>query len=99
MIAEVTPATSRTGRIPRVSVTSEDIAAIGNVNIEHFISESDGSQSLQYKKLEQYDTEHPTSNVEVLWRISMSLRFPRYACHGMMQLIHKGEHPSASANH
>ena len=66
MIAAVTPATSRTGQIPRVSVTAEDIAAIGKVNIEDFISESDGSQSLQYKKLEQYDTEDPTSNVEVL---------------------------------
>ena len=49
MIAAVIPATSRTGRIPHVSVTAEDIAAIGKVNIEHFISESDGSQSLQYK--------------------------------------------------
>ena len=39
MIGTVTPATSRTGRIPRVSVTAEDIAAIGKVNIEHFISE------------------------------------------------------------
>ena len=66
MIAAVTPATSKTGRIPRVSVTTEDIAAVRKVNIEHFISESDGSQSLQYKKLEQYDTEDPTSHVEVL---------------------------------
>ena len=29
-------------------------------------------------------------------RISMSLRFPRPAWQGMMQLIHRGEHPSAS---
>ena len=53
MIAGVTPATSRNGRIPRVSVTAEDITAIGKVNIEHFIFKSDGNQSLQYKKLEQ----------------------------------------------
>ena len=82
MIVAVTPATSRTGRIPRVSVTAEDIAAIGKINIEHFISESDGSQSLQYKKLEQYDAEDPTSNGEVVWHISMSLRFPRPVWHG-----------------
>ena len=80
MIAAVKPATSTTGRFPRVSITAEYIAAIGKVNIGHFISVSDGSQSLQYKKLEQYDTEDPTSNVEVLWSISMSLRFPRPAC-------------------
>ena len=90
-------AASRTSRIPCVSVTAEDIAAIGKVNIEHFISESDGGQSLQYKKLEQYDIDDLTSNVEVLWRIFMLLRFPGPACHGMMQLIHKGEHPSASS--
>ena len=47
MIAAVTPVTFRTGRIPRVSVTAEDIAAIEKVHIEHFISKSDGSQSLQ----------------------------------------------------
>ena len=57
MIVAVTRATSRTGRIPNLSVTAEDIAAIGKVNIEHFISEYDGSQSLQYKKLEHYDTQ------------------------------------------
>ena len=51
MIAIVTPGTSRTGQIPRVSVTAEDVAAVGKVNIEQFISESDGSQSLQYQKL------------------------------------------------
>ena len=79
IIAAITPVTSRTGLFPRVSVTAEDIAAIGKVNIEHFISQSDGSQSLQYKKMEQYDIEDPTSKVEVLWRISMSLRFPRPA--------------------
>ena len=95
--AAVTPATSRTGGIPCVSVTAEYIAAIGKINIEHVISESDGSQSLQYKKLEQYDTEDPTSNVEVLWCISRSLRFPRPVWHGMMQVIHKGEHLSASS--
>ena len=98
VIAAVTPATYRTGKIPRVSVTAENVAAIGKVNIEHFISESDGSQSLQYKKREQYDTEEPTSNVQVLWRISISLRFPRAVWQGMMQLIQKyGEHPSASS--
>ena len=63
MIAAVTPATSSTVQIPRVSVTAEDTAAIGKVNIKHFIFESDSSQSLQYKKLEQYDTEDTTSNV------------------------------------
>ena len=47
--------------------------------------------------MEQYDTEDPTSNVEFVWRISMSLRFPRPTWHGMMQLIHTGEHPSASS--
>ena len=71
--------------------------AIWKLNIEHFISKSNGSQSLQYKKLEQYDTVDPTNNVEVLWRISMSSRFPRPAWHGLMQPIHKGEHTSVSS--
>ena len=97
MIAAVTPGTSRTGRIPRVTVTAEDVAAVGKVNIEHFISESNDSQSLQYQKLERYGNEDPTRNAEVLWRISMTLRSPRPSWNGMMQMIHKGEHPGLSS--
>ena len=63
MIAAVTPAISRTGRIPRVSVAAEGIAAIEKINIEHFISESDGSQSLQDMNLELYDTEDTCGDI------------------------------------
>lgn len=97
MIAVVTPGTSRTGQIPRVSVTAEDVAAVGKVNIEQFISKSDGSQSMQYQKLKRFGTEDPTSNADVLWRISMSLRTPRPSWNGMMQMIHKGAHPGPSS--
>ncbi len=42
MIATVTPGTSNTRTRPRVTVTAEDIAAVGCVNIEHYMSEIDG---------------------------------------------------------
>ena len=65
MIAAVTPGISRSGNISRISVTAEDIAAVGKLNIEYFISES-GIQPLLSQKLEHYDTEDPTSNAEDL---------------------------------
>ncbi len=41
MIATVKPCPSRTRTIPRVTVRGEDIAAVGCVNIEHYMSEID----------------------------------------------------------
>ncbi len=51
MIATVTPGTSSTRTILRVTVTAEDIAAVGHVNIEHYMSECDGLQFVYYQKL------------------------------------------------
>ena len=97
MIATVTPGTCSSRTIPRVSVSAEDIAEVGQVNIEHFRSECDGLRFLHYEKLEEHDVDDTTSNADLLWSISLSLRSSRPAWAGMMQLIHTGDHPGKSS--
>ncbi len=97
MIAAVTPGTENNLRIPRVTVTVEDITAIGTVNIEHFVPNCKGLQSLHYKELHEPQEDDPTSNLDVLWKVSLSVRSPRPDWSGMMQMVHKGEHPGKSS--
>lgn len=97
MIATVTPGTSIKKSIPRISVTTEEIAAVAHVNIEHFMTEHDGLRSLCYQKLKEHDAEDPTSNADVLWNISLPLRSSRPGWTGMMQMIHNGDHPGQSS--
>ena len=74
MIATVTPGTHNTKAIPRVTVTAEDIAAVGHVNIKHFMSKVDGLQSAFYETLQEPDIEDCTSKVDLLWSLSLSFR-------------------------
>ena len=49
MIDAVTPGSLSKHNIPRITVTSDDIEAVGKVDIKHFIPETDGSQLLRYR--------------------------------------------------
>ncbi|MES9884095.1 MAG: hypothetical protein ABW185_24890, partial [Sedimenticola sp.] len=97
MIATVTPATSSNKPIARVKVTNEDIDAVGRVSIKHFMAEQDGLRSLKYAELHDHDAEDPTTKADLLWKVALSVRSPRPAWAGMMQLVHKGDHPGQSS--
>ena len=97
MIAVVTPGTTNRRAIPRAKVTAEDIAIIGQVNIEHFRPEVDGMRFVNYEHLSQHDVENPTSKVDMLWEMSLSLQSHRPSWGGMMQMVHKGSHPGKSS--
>jgi len=97
IMATVTPGTASTTSVPRVTVTNEDIALIGRVNIHHFVSAVEGLCPMQYDKLVEYDTEYHT-RVDLLWDISLSIKSPRPAWSGLMQMINKtGNHPGKSS--
>ena len=77
MIAAITPGTSNRQPIPCISVTADDIAEVGKINIQQFISQHEGMQEFQYQQLRDYnDVEDPTSNAEIIYQISRSLRSP-----------------------
>ena len=92
MIAATTPSKESTQRVPRIN-----IAAIGTVNITPFMPTCDGMQSLCYEELQNIQKHDPTSRLDALWRLSISVRSPRPSWSGMMQMVHTGDHPGQSS--
>ena len=97
MIAATTSSTESTQRVPRVIVIAEYITAIGNVNITPSMPTCDGMQSLCCEELHNIQKDDPTSKLDDLWKLSLSLRSPRPAWSGMMQMEHTGDHPGQSS--
>ena len=96
IIAGVTPGAKCTKQVPRISVSSEDIAAIGRINIRIWKSESNLS-TMKYESFRIPDGEDPGSNFDLLWKISWPLRPKRPGWSGVMQMVHEGHHPGKSS--
>ncbi len=77
IIATITPGTRNEQHIPRLSVTAEDIAAIGTVNIENFVPVTKGVRSLVYKDLADVHETDPTAGADTLWKVCLAVRSPR----------------------
>lgn len=98
MIASITPGTENHQRILRVAVTAEDIARIGTVNIAPFMSANNGMKSMTYEELPGFTADpDPTAILDELWKVSLSVRSPRPAWSGLMQMVHTGDHPGQSS--
>ena len=77
IIANVTPKTDRASLIPRVTVSAEDIAQVGRINIRYFTSGCSGMQSFLYEKLLVAASGKIYTNVDLLWKISLTVRSTR----------------------
>jgi hypothetical protein len=98
IIATVTPGTSGSSiPITRKTVTADDIAAAGRIDIHVYHNQCTGISSLKYNKLENRQAQDATSKVDLLWKISHLLRSPRPAWSGMMQQVHTGPYPGQSS--
>ena len=96
IIATKTPGTKCGKPVPRETVTDEDIAAVGRINIEYFKA-STTVQPLVYRPIVNWGTEDPTSNLDVLWKTSLLLRSPRPSWSGTMQMVNRGNYPGQSS--
>ena len=95
IIANVTP---KTNKIPRVAVSAEDIAKVGRINIKYFTSACDGMQSFRYEKSrEPAFSINMSIKVDLLWKVSLTVRSPRPSWTGMMQMVSHGEHPGEAS--
>ena len=98
IICAITPARKVFRKIPRISVTNEDILAVGSIDIKHFSSPCSGMNSLVYKKLvEPMHCDPIGSGLDALWDISLHLQTPRPSWSGMMQTVYKGDHPGPAS--
>ena len=70
MIAAITPSLRRDFRIQRGNFTSEDIAAVGRVNIHNFTSDYSRFRSMSYEILSNTNEKDPTSHFDLLWKVA-----------------------------
>jgi hypothetical protein len=96
IIAVVTPGTQQSKPVPKVNVTAADIAAVGRINIQYF-KIPPTNEPIIYQPLDRITARNPTSELDVLWKISLLIRSPRPAWSGMMQLLHHGQHPGKAS--
>ena len=97
IIAAVTPKSDVTSVMIRVSVSAEEIAAVGRININQFTSDCGGLGGIVYDILTEVPKDKENSMVGLIWKSSLSLRSPRLAWAGFMQVIHKGNHPGQAS--
>ena len=96
IIAAVTPGIRITKPVPRVIVTSEDIAQVGHINI-HYFKLPPKLEPIIYQPLVRIVEEDPTSQLDVFWKASLLLHSLRPSWSGLMQLLHKGTHPGKAS--
>ena len=66
--AAVSPGIKTCTLITRVTVSAEDLAAVGRINIHHFSATDASINDLVYQRLPEVDVEDATSNVDLLWQ-------------------------------
>ena len=99
IIAMVTPEArlAPTRLIKRISVTSDDIAAVGHISIQSFTSAEDILQSMTYEALSAPHAQNLRYNADLIWKASLLMKTPRPLWSGYMQMVNKGEHPGKSS--
>ena len=84
MIAVVTPGTKHNYNVPRRKVTAEEVSTTGRVEI-HPCGPSQVNVEIKYNDVVLVRAEDPTSNLDVLWKVSLLFGTPRPSWSGMMQ--------------
>ncbi|KAK3747020.1 hypothetical protein QZH41_001487 [Actinostola sp. cb2023] len=98
IIATVTPNTTTSKPVPKKTVTGAEIAAVGRIDIRHYMSQNASIPSMLYKELKDMKVQDATSNLDLLWKLTQSLlQTPRPAWAGMMQMVHTSEYPGKSS--
>ena len=92
MIASFTPGKFVSKPIPRIAVSSDDIKMAGKIDIKNFHSYT-GDVPLSFKKLNVIKNIDLTTDIDLLWDISLYLHPRRPSWSGMMQSVHQGVHP------
>ena len=97
IIANVTPKTNQASAIPRVTVSGDDISKVGRINIRYFTSACNDMQSFLYEKLPVVIPGKISTNVYLVWKISLTVRSPRPSWTGMMHMVSHREHPGQAS--
>ena len=81
----------------RVTMSAEDIAQIDRINNRYFTSACCGIQSFLYEKVLVAASGKISTNIDLLWKISLTVQSTRPSWTGMMQMVNHGEHPGQAS--
>ena len=99
IIAAVTPGIKTCKPVPRISVSSKDIAACGRINICAWEPKKDVS-NWKYEIVRSMQCNQTYDPFDLLWKASCLYKPPMSSSwSGMMQAIHNGDHPGKSSVH
>ncbi len=90
IVCTLTPGSSNHKRIAKANVTSEDIAAVGRINIGYFKTPP-VIPRLLYEPLNNPNVEDSTAMLDILWKSSLLVSSFRPAWSGMMQMIQESQ--------
>jgi len=79
IIAGVTPETKGPKPVPRITMTSDDIAAVGCINIHMWKSETPGLSSMSYGRIENAADVDTESNLRLICKVSLALKQPGWS--------------------
>ena len=96
IIAAVTPGTTQSQLVPRRQVNAEDISTAGCIQIQHQ-GLANQEIEIKYNDIVIQKALDPTANLDILWKTSLLFGFSRPAWSGMMQFVHRGNHPGQSS--
>lgn len=85
VIAAVTPKTAVTSVVKRVSVSADDVAAVGRITIKPFLPMGNELKELKYECLHDLSPPREEDNrplVDLLWKTFLCLRAPKPAWSG-----------------
>lgn len=99
IIATITPGTMSSRPVPKKSVTKEEIAAAGKIDIRNYKGPVQDASPLLYKELKDLKIQDSTTNLDLLYKLTMPLiRSPWPAWSGTMQIVfEQGNHPGKSS--
>ena len=100
IIATITPRNTARPSIfipRRCNMSSDEIAAIGAINIKQYNIASSLQLNIRYDQLLPTEIVDPTSNLDLLWQVSWLLNPRRPSWSGTMQSCHQGEYPGKSS--
>ena len=69
IVASVTPKISLHSVVPRITVTTDDIARVGRINIKHYVDACGGIKKLEYEKLPDMSCKNVHDKVNLLWKL------------------------------
>ena len=96
IIGCITPGVSNTKAVQRLSANTEDLAALGKIEIQYYRQEHNFMATKTFETLPQFEGFDPSRRIDILYK-TMTLKPSKPGWSGMMQMVHTGSYPGQSS--